>query len=105
MSADFAREMERLGRLSVKQLRLRYEDLFKEPTAVGNKPWLVKRIAWRLQALAEGGLSERARSRARELANDAGLRLNPPRELLDGAKAKERQSTTPAPERTKAVEA
>ena len=39
---------------------------------------MVKRIAWRLQALAEGDLSERARQRAAELARDADLRLNAP---------------------------
>jgi hypothetical protein len=44
-----------------------------------NKSWLIKRIAWRLQALAEGDLSERARQRAKELANDADLRLSPPK--------------------------
>ena len=38
-----------------------------------------ERIAWRLQALAQGDLSERARQRASELANDADLRLSPPR--------------------------
>jgi hypothetical protein len=32
-----------------------------------------------MQALAEGDLSERARKRAAELANDADLRLMPPR--------------------------
>lgn len=31
-----------------------------------------------LQALAEGDLSQRARERAQELANDADLRLSPP---------------------------
>src|SRR5262249_21163894 len=35
-------------------------------------------IAWRLQALAEGDLSERARRRAEELARDADLRLTAP---------------------------
>ena len=35
---------------------------------------------WRLQALAEGDLSERARRRAAELANDADLRLAPPKD-------------------------
>jgi Protein of unknown function (DUF2924) len=40
---------------------------------------LVKRIAWRLQVLAEGDLSQRARQRAAELANDADLRLLPPK--------------------------
>jgi hypothetical protein len=52
--------------------------VFGEATRAGNKSWLIKRIAWRLQALAEGDLSERARQRAKELANDADLRLSPP---------------------------
>ena len=39
---------------------------------------LVKRIAWRLQVQAEGGLSERGRAKAEELADDTDLRLNPP---------------------------
>src|SRR5262249_10509171 len=47
-------------------------------TKASNRTWLVKRIVWRLQALAEGDLSERARRRAAELARDADLRLNPP---------------------------
>jgi hypothetical protein len=33
----------------------------------------------RMQALAEGDLSERARQRAAELAQDADLRLSPPK--------------------------
>lgn len=40
---------------------------------------MVKRIAWRLQANAYGGLSERAKARAAELANDADVRLTAPR--------------------------
>jgi hypothetical protein len=60
------------------QLRQRYAEAFGEATNANNKAWLVKRIVWRLQALAEGDLSERARRRAAELANDADLRLSPP---------------------------
>jgi hypothetical protein len=60
-------------------LRRRYADLFGETTRTSNKAWLVKRLAWRLQALVEGDLSERARQRAAELAHDANLRLSPPR--------------------------
>ena len=52
--------------------------LFGEPTRTGNRTWLVRRIAWRLQALAQGDLSERARRRAEELARDADLRLTAP---------------------------
>ena len=75
----YLQEIAALRRLGTAQLRQRYAQAFGEPTRVGNKPWLVKRIAWRLQALAEGDLSERARRRAAELANDADLRLSPPR--------------------------
>ncbi len=52
----------------------RYEDVFGESTRSGNKAWMIKRIAWRLQANAYGGLSERAKARAAELANDADVR-------------------------------
>src|SRR5215831_2190405 len=72
-------ELALLPRLGVVDLRSRYAQLFGETTRTGNKAWLVKRLAWRLQALAEGDLSERARRRAAELAHDADLRLSPPR--------------------------
>ena len=79
MSLNLTREVAALGRLGVVELRSRFADLFGEPTRAGNKIWLIKRLAWRLQALAEGDLSERARRRAAELAQDADLRLTPPR--------------------------
>src|SRR4051794_635355 len=64
--------------LTTKELRGRYAELFGEATPANNRVWLLRRIAWRLQARAEGGLSERARRRAAELADESGLRLNPP---------------------------
>lgn len=73
-------EIAALQRMTVTQLRREYAAAFGEPTNAGHKDWLVKRVAWRLQAKAEGGLSERARRRAEELADDADLRLSPPRE-------------------------
>ena len=75
---NLAHDLAALPTLSVAQLRRRYADVFGEPTNAAHKTWLVKRIAWRLQASAEGDLSERARQRAAELANDADLRLSPP---------------------------
>jgi hypothetical protein len=79
MDHHLAKELAALTRLTVSALRLKYAELFGEPTRTGNKTWLVRRIAWRLQMLAEGDLSERARRRAAELAQDADLRLTPPR--------------------------
>ena len=72
------REFAALERMTVTPLRLRYGEVFGEETNGRNKAWLVKRIAWRLQAKAEGGLSERGRQRAEELADEADLRMNPP---------------------------
>lgn len=79
MHLNVGKEVAALQRMTVKELRARYAEAFGEDTPANNKGWLVKRIAWRLQALAEGGLSERARQRAADLANDADLRLSPPK--------------------------
>jgi hypothetical protein len=81
MNVNVAREAAALQRLSVPQLRQRYAEVYAETTNAGNRAWLVRRILWRLQALAEGDLPERARQRAQELANDADLRLNPPKNV------------------------
>jgi hypothetical protein len=66
--------------MSLNELRAKYAEFFgEEAWTINNRVWMVKRIAWRMQALAEGDLSERARRRAAELANDADLHLSPPR--------------------------
>lgn len=75
---NIAKEVAALQRMANKELRARYAEVFGEETNANNKAWLVKRIAWRLQSQIEGGLSERARLRAAELANDADVRLSPP---------------------------
>jgi hypothetical protein len=79
MHLNVGKELAALEAMTVNELRAKYAQVFGEETRVGNKTWLVKRIIWRLQALAEGDLSERARRRAAELAQDADLRLSPPR--------------------------
>src|SRR5712691_13035493 len=80
MNQKIEQEIASLQAMTGMELRVRYAEVFGEPARTGHKTWLVKRIAWRLQALAEGDLSERARRRAAELANDADLRLLPPRQ-------------------------
>src|SRR5215469_5885372 len=79
MTLNVGKEIASLQRLTVKELRSRYAEAFGECTNANNRDWLIKRIAWRVQALAEGGLTERARRRAEELACDADLRLSPPK--------------------------
>jgi hypothetical protein len=74
-----AKEVAALERMTAKQLREKYAEVFGETTNANNRIWLLKRIAWRLQAQAEGDLSERARNRAAELVRDTELRVSPPR--------------------------
>jgi hypothetical protein len=90
MQLNIGKEVAALKRMTIRELRGKYTEVFKEPTNANNKAWLVKRIAWRLQALAEGDLSERARQRAAELARDADLRLSPPK--LNGSTAEAGQT-------------
>jgi hypothetical protein len=67
-----------------------------EETRSNHKQFLFRRIAWRLQALAEGGLSERAKRRALEIANDADLRIRAPKTAFRGntMQPEERTATT-----------
>src|SRR5665213_191722 len=92
MNLNVARETAALQKMGAKDLRLKYAEVFGDQTVAKNKAWLIRRIAWRLQALAEGDLSERARRRAEELANDADLRMSPPR-LPAGDAPEERTAT------------
>ena len=75
---NIAQEVAALRQMTVRELRERYAEIFGEATRSGNKAWLWKRIAWRMQANAEGDLTERALRRAMEIANDSDLRLRPP---------------------------
>jgi hypothetical protein len=79
MALNVTHEVAALQRMTVKELRAKFADVCGDETRSGNRAWLIKRIAWRMQANHEGGLTERARQRARELACDADLRLSAPR--------------------------
>ncbi|MCA9311181.1 MAG: DUF2924 domain-containing protein [Phycisphaerales bacterium] len=81
MTDETARQIDELEAMTVAELRERYREVYGEPSRSGNRRWLVRRIAWQLQALDEGDLTERARRRASELARDQDLRVRPPRGL------------------------
>ena len=73
------KEIDELSTMPVGQLRQKYLEVFGEESRSNHKQFLFRRIAWRIQAIAEGGLSERARRRALEIANDADLRIRAPK--------------------------
>ena len=94
MAINVAKEVSAMHRMTVKELRRKFSDVFGDETRSGNKAWLIKRIAWRMQANAEGGLSERARQKAHELACDADIRLSPPKIKTAATPAAESATTT-----------
>ena len=79
MKIDIDRELAALEGMSTGQLCERYAQLFGEPVRTRHRAYLIRKIAWRLQAMAEGDLTERARRRAAELADDAEVRVMPPK--------------------------
>ena len=80
MALNVAKEVAVMRGMTVPDLRRKYAEVFGEDARSRHKAFLIKRITWRMQANAEGGLSERARRRAEELANDADLRVHAPRQ-------------------------
>jgi hypothetical protein len=72
-----AAQIEALRKLTTAQLKRRYHQVFGEATKSNNKPYLLKRVAYRLQEKKHGGLTARARQRAEHLAKDAPIRRRP----------------------------
>jgi hypothetical protein len=79
MQLNVGKEVAALEDMPVSRLRDRYAEVFGETTNARNKQWMVKKIIWRMQSMAEGDLSERARARAMEIASDADIRRRPPK--------------------------
>jgi hypothetical protein len=98
--ASIAEELTALQVMSVAELCDTYRDVFGEPTRSRNKAYLRKKIAWRIQELAEGGLSERAEAQIDTLAN--GMPMPWRRRLQPATAAPDRPAepqTTPGKKR------
>jgi Protein of unknown function (DUF2924) len=74
--------IEQLRTLNVIALRKKYQQVFGGESKSSNKQYLFRRIAWRMQANAEGGLSERACHRAVQIADETDLRTRAPKGFL-----------------------
>lgn len=95
MSLNVTKEVALLKQMTVGQLRARYLQVTGESTQAANRKWLVRRIIWRMQSVDEGGLSERAIARARELASGADLRTTAPKQRSMPADADRRTRVLP----------
>ena len=80
MTLNVTKEVATLRKMTVGELRERFAEVTGENTNAANRKWLVRRIIWRMQSINEGGLSERAIARSRELAGGADLRVTAPRQ-------------------------
>lgn len=64
------RQIDQLNRMSMRELRKKWQDLFgTDPGRLG-RAYLIRRLAYRIQELVYGGLSQGARRRLRELAEE-----------------------------------
>ena len=79
-----ASQIQALRKMTVSELRDRHLELFGTETNSRHKDQLFRRLAFRLQELEYGGLSERAKRRAEEIANDLDARILPPRKSKNG---------------------
>src|SRR5258708_28413783 len=68
-----AAQIEALRKLTTAELKRRYRKVFGEATKSNNKPYLLKRIAYRLQEKKYGGLSPPPRQHAEQPRHDAPI--------------------------------
>ena len=66
---DVPTQLAALETMSVGELAEKFRELYGEPTRTRNKDYLRKRLAWRIQELAEGGLSASALSLVAQLGD------------------------------------
>jgi hypothetical protein len=59
METAMQKQIEELSRMTVSQLRQKHLEVFGEEARSSHTQFLFRRIAWHIQALAEGGLAER----------------------------------------------
>ena len=83
---DLAARIQALRTMTRADLRDRYREVFGEEPRSKHRESLWRQIAWKIQADAEGGLSERARRLTRELARDSDVRVRVPRDAFTTTK-------------------
>lgn len=91
MSPETKLKVAKLSDLTIGQLAAKYEKLFGEKCRSRNRRYVHRRIAWKLQADDEGGLSEQAILRATVVAGESLIRLTPPK----SRKSKKEESKVP----------
>jgi Protein of unknown function (DUF2924) len=80
MSLNIKQEVARMKSMPTAELREHFETVCLEPPRSRNRDWMIKKIAWRLQANEQGGLPERVRQRALAMGLKSFATQNPDKE-------------------------
>ncbi len=83
MKKSLRDRIDELAAMDVKALQVEHAKLFGQPAISTHLQYLFRKIAWQVQAEAQGGLPEAAREIARGIARDTPLRA---RVLANNAK-------------------
>jgi len=73
MTDTVLKQIAQIQKFSVGALREKWKILFGTEAPAYSRPFLVKRLAYRIQELAHGGLSQQTRERIQKIAEDNGL--------------------------------
>lgn len=87
-------EIRKLNRMTIEELRAKCQDVLHREAPSGHRDFLIRKIAWGIQANEYGGLSEGAIRRAEELTAGLGAGQRGIIKGLDWAKS-EGQGQTP----------
>ncbi len=85
METSVIRRIHALRQMNVAELRCEWERLYGEPSRTRTREYLFRRLAWRVQEIEHGGLSDAAKARIDQLCPDTFTRTRTPREALDAA--------------------
>ncbi|MCP4006336.1 MAG: DUF2924 domain-containing protein [bacterium] len=78
MGTSIPGQIAALRQMTVAELQGEWIRLYGEPTRSRNKQYLWRRLAWRVQELAHGGLSDAAKAKIDELAPESFTRARTP---------------------------
>ena len=85
METSVIRRIHALRQMTVRELQIEWQRLYGEASRSRNRDFLWRCLAWRVQELAHGGLSDAAKRRLEELAPDSFQRARTPNVAVDVA--------------------
>jgi hypothetical protein len=96
MSKNVAAQVAALPDMRIAELKQLWRDLYGKEPPPYNRPYLIKRLAYRLQEMAHGGLSDGARFQMTAVLQEIGAdELAAPRG--DAARRRKRRAAGPVP--------